>query len=342
MLSIILVTYRSWELLADNLSGLYPELDAEGSPAADWEIIVVDNDCGEPEKAAAFRRKFPKVRVVEAHGDYGYAYGCNRGADTASNPYLLFGSADLTAPLTSFQALLDARRKHPEYAILTAPQKGLNGRLQRAVAPFTKLGNYFGWMRAVQRAVSGRKHFDPRTPPDRLEGIVPVDWVSGSLVLMHVDDLREVGGWSERFWLYCEDEDLCRRIRKAGKQVGYFPGPAFTHIHATSTRGSNEETALYKSETVLSKQLYLSLHEDNPSGRLLKRLIRWQTGIAYPIYGLLSALTARKVDKIEIKRLIHRRLRNYYRRVARTGYEISEHAFAYEPEKAGANPEPAA
>ena len=331
MLAIVLVTYRSWELLTENISGLYDDVYGENSSVQDWEIVVVDNDCGEPEKSEEFQSRFPKVTVVTAHGDYGYGYGGNRGADASKNPYLVFGSADLTAPVAAFQALLQARLDNPDYAILTAPQQGLNGKLQRATASFTKLWNYFGWIRAIRKIVSNKSTFDPRNPPADLSEIVPVEWVSGSLVLISRDDFEAVGGWNEKFWLYCEDEDLCRRVHKAGQRVGYFPGPVFTHIHATSTRGTPQETALYKSETVLSKQVYLSLHEDNAQGRLLKKLIRLQSYLSFPVYSLLSLITGRSVNKLEIQRLIHKRLVAYYARVNRTGYEISEHAAAYDP-----------
>ncbi len=333
MLSIVLVTYRSWDLLSENIVDLYNDIHGKNPAFPGWEVVVIDNDCSETKKSAAFRQRFPKIHLIEAPGDYGYAYACNRGAEAAGNPFLVFGSADLRAPSTCFHALLEAKRAHPGYAILTAPQMGVNGKLQRAAAPFTKLWNYWGWMRAVKRIIPGQLHFDSRPPPDRIDDIVTVDWVSGSLLMINKDDLESVGYWSENYWLYCEDEDLCRRVTNQGKRVGFFPGPVFTHIHATSTRGSNEETALYKSETVLSKQVYLSIHEKNFQGMLLKTLIRWQTTTTGPIYRLLSLLTGRTVKEIEIGRLKHQRLSAYYRRVKRTGYEISEHAFAYDPEK---------
>jgi hypothetical protein len=156
--------------------------------------------------------------------------------------------------------------------------------------------------------------------------MVPVEWVSGALVLIRKSDFDKLGGWDEDLWLYCEDEDLCRRAHENGMKVGYYTPPRFIHAHAVSTRGTVEETAIYKSETIISKQIYLTKHEPNLSGDFLRYLIRLQTYWGLPLFELLSLLTGKSVDKVELKKHIHRRLKNHYRKWRKTGQMLSEYA----------------
>ena len=48
-------------------------------------------------------------------------------------------------------------------------------------------------------------------------------------MLARVDALREVGGFDERYFLYWEDADLCRRLRRAGHHVRYVPSATAVH-----------------------------------------------------------------------------------------------------------------
>jgi GT2 family glycosyltransferase len=67
----------------------------------------------------------------------------------------------------------------------------------------------------------------PEYPTDR--GTVEVDWIAGMFMLFRSDVYRAVGGFDERYFLYYEDADICRRIRKAGLAVRYEPAVAIVH-----------------------------------------------------------------------------------------------------------------
>jgi hypothetical protein len=56
-----------------------------------------------------------------------------------------------------------------------------------------------------------------------------VDWVSGACMVVRRDVMEAVGAFDERFFLYWEDTDLCRRIRDAGWKVVYVPRAEVIH-----------------------------------------------------------------------------------------------------------------
>jgi N-acetylglucosaminyl-diphospho-decaprenol L-rhamnosyltransferase len=64
------------------------------------------------------------------------------------------------------------------------------------------------------------------------------DWTVGSFMLVRRAALDDVGGMDERFFLYCEETDLCFRIRQAGWDVVHFP--QMTIFHHSSTTGTDE------------------------------------------------------------------------------------------------------
>lgn len=56
-----------------------------------------------------------------------------------------------------------------------------------------------------------------------------VDWLVGAAMLMKKDRFLDLGGFDERFFLFFEDTDLCRRLKNEGHDVWYYPEVSMTH-----------------------------------------------------------------------------------------------------------------
>lgn len=324
MLSVIIVNYRTWDHISNGLETLLPSVPA-GSPL---EIIVVDNH-SQDGRLAEFAVRQPQVKVVQSQGNFGYAHGCNLGAKTARGSWLLFMNPDVVAEWKNIKALWDAVQNNPDYAILTAPQFSLKGRLQKSFGSFVSKETASPLRRAIYRKLYPQRYPDPRTPLRRIDGIVNVDWVSGSLLMISKSKLEAVGGWDEDFWLYYEDADLCRRVHLQGGKIGYFPGAQFIHAHASSTRRSLATTALAKSEAIISKNLYLLKHMANAEGELIRAKYRKSSTRVYRACRVLNCLCLGRLRKIDLMLRIHSRLRLYYRRVDETGDTLSELSINY-------------
>lgn len=64
---------------------------------------------------------------------------------------------------------------------------------------------------------------------DRFDGIFEPDWLAGMFLVFPARVFRESGGFDERYFLYCEDMDLCLRIRLSGFRVVQDTGVRVVH-----------------------------------------------------------------------------------------------------------------
>jgi GT2 family glycosyltransferase len=70
---------------------------------------------------------------------------------------------------------------------------------------------------------------DPAIPAE-------VDWVTGAFMILRRESLAKAGLFDPAFFLYCEEVDLCRRVKDAGYHVRYWPDIVVTHVHGESSR----------------------------------------------------------------------------------------------------------
>jgi GT2 family glycosyltransferase len=82
--------------------------------------------------------------------------------------------------------------------------------------------------------VARRNVIDPATLPPGESHVV--DWLSGACVLGPRAAFARVGGFDERYFLYWEDADLCRRLRQQGLHVRYVPSATAMHRVGHSSR----------------------------------------------------------------------------------------------------------
>ncbi|MFI4947135.1 MAG: glycosyltransferase family 2 protein [Burkholderiales bacterium] len=217
--AVVVVSYETRETLLEGLAALASEPDAS--------VVVVDNASSDG-SAAAVRARFPSVRLIANPENVGFARACNQGARDSRAPFLLFLNPDATlAPgsLTTLAALLQAR---PRVGAVGPRTRSANGDIQVSTGPDLSLLSEIRQRRLV-RGVALR---DAAVLVEA-EGLHAVereaDWVSGACLLIRREVFDAVSGFDERFFLYEEDADLCRRVREAGFNVLYSPAAEACH-----------------------------------------------------------------------------------------------------------------
>jgi GT2 family glycosyltransferase len=85
-----------------------------------------------------------------------------------------------------------------------------------------------------------------------------VDWVSGAALAVRRDVFRKIDGFDERYFMYFEDIDLCRRVVAAGYTIHYLAETEVFHLGGGSQPGGLSPTM--QTEYRRSEMLYYSLH----------------------------------------------------------------------------------
>jgi N-acetylglucosaminyl-diphospho-decaprenol L-rhamnosyltransferase len=270
-LAIVTVSYNTRELLAECLGLALAGLERSGLAG---EIWVVDNASADG-SAEMVRRRCPAVRLVAHDQNLGFAAGNNlalqemgfgRGADPR---YVLFLNPDtrvLDDALGRMVRFLDGA---PEAGAAGAALVHGDGSFQHSAFAFPGLLqiliDFFPLHhRLLESRLNGRY-------PRRLYRAgrpFPVDHPLGAALMVRGETLAQVGGFDERFFMYCEEIDLCRRIRAAGWQIYCVPQAQVVHLVGQSTGQFRDRmfVALWRSRFLMFEK-----HE----GALFIRAARW-------------------------------------------------------------------
>ncbi len=323
-LSIITVNYRSWDHLESALLKLQKDFPD------DWEIIVVDNE-SEAQLFDEFSARFPWVTFIANARNSGFGAGCNLGAAAATGRQLLFMNPDVIASSVSIQALIDIKAQH-DIGILAPKQVSSSGKLQKTFDDFPSLLNQSKTLKSLLRILMPSRFPDPRAD---FSDLTYCDWVTGSVLLIDRADFDAIGGWSEDFWMYAEDADLCRRAHDEGLTVAYAPQVQVVHAHGGSSRINVAVKSMTKLEVIISKHVYTERHTTGLERLLSHTLI---IALRLPMLVLASILdwiTLRRFPGLRVRSGMLAGLSKYYIGVLRKRSWLSPRAIANQAEPAG-------
>lgn len=317
-LSIIIVNYRSWRYLQKALDTLQP-----GFPA-DWEIIVIDNE-SQPEPFQEFQQKYQWVTFVANARNSGFGFGCNLGASRAVGSELLFMNPDVVANSKNIRSLMRLKENHPDVALISPKQVNEFGRPQKVFDDFPDLQNQSKILKALLRLVRPSQREDL---PAADAALTYCDWITGSCLLVSRADFDAIGGWSDDYWMYVEDADLCRRANYIGMLVATASNVQVVHAHGGSSKINVDVRAMTKLEVIISKHVYAQKHFSGMRRRLMHILI---AGLRLPGLALAAALdllTLRQVAALRVRGKVLAGLLKYYAGVRKTGNWLSPRAIA--------------
>ena len=316
-LSIITVNYKSWGHLEAALGGLADEFPQ------DWEVIVVDNE-STPTDFDAFAARFPWVTFIANPGNSGFGFGCNLGVAKASGEQLLFMNPDVIATVTDIRHLMQIKAQHG-IGIVAPRQVSASGKAQKVFDDFPSLLNQSKTLKALLRVLRPSRFRDPRAEHTEL---TYCDWVTGSVLLIDHEDFDAVGRWSEDYWMYVEDADLCRKATDCGLSVAYAPEVEVIHAHGGSSRLNVAVKSMTKLEVIISKHVYTRNHTRGLSRWLTHTLIVLLRMPMLIIAGLLDLITFRQVPTLRVRSRMLGGLLGYYLGVIESGSWLSPRAIA--------------
>jgi GT2 family glycosyltransferase len=230
-ISIVIVSFNTRDVLRECLQSVDRE-----STGLRVEVLVVDNQShdGSPEMAA---KEFPHVRLIRSKANLGFAAANNLALAEAQGRYIVLLNSDAFLCPNALRLAVEKMDQHPKVALAGARLVGRDFSWQPSARMFPNiLTDAFVFSGLAGKHPKSRLfgRFD-RTWADPLEP-AEVDWVPGAFSIIRAGILAEAGGFDPQFFLYSEEVDLCRRIKRAGHQIWYWPDIVVIHVGGESSR----------------------------------------------------------------------------------------------------------
>lgn len=211
--SIISVSYNNENSIESFISSVLKNISRND------ELIIVDNNSSDltVEKIS----KFKNVTLVLSDKNLGFSGGNNLGAKKANGQYLFFLNPDTEIEKPILDELIFFYEEK-EAGIIGPKLVEPSGMIQASVR---KLPTLLG---AFQEYILGIKNSYIQYIPETDQPI-EVGAVYGAAMLISSKLFEKIKGFDERYFLYYEDIDLCRKVKKAGKKIYYFPQALIKH-----------------------------------------------------------------------------------------------------------------
>jgi N-acetylglucosaminyl-diphospho-decaprenol L-rhamnosyltransferase len=280
-LVIITVSYNTRDLLANCLESALAGLAGSGLSAKVW---VVDNASVDG-SADMVRQRFPEVGLLAHTENLGFAAGNNLALRTlglgreAVARYVLFLNPDTRVVGDALETMVRFLDASPAAGAAGARLLHDDGSFQHSAFAFPGLAQiFFDFFPLHHRLLNSQ--LNGRYPRRLYEAgnPFPVDHPLGAALMVRGETLVQVGGFDEQFFMYCEEIDLCRRIKAAGWQIYCVPEAEIVHLMGQSTRQFRDRmfVALWR-----SRFLMFDKHDSAAFRWMARRMVRlglWAEG----------------------------------------------------------------
>ncbi len=269
--SVIVVNWNTKGLLLDCLRSVNPY-----GGKRRVEIIVVDNGSSDG-SADAVRAEFPGVKLIETGENLGFARANNIGIRESKGRYVCLVNSDVRILDDCLERLAEYMDRNPTVGIVGPRILWPDLSMQDSCRNFPSLWNNFCPVIGLDRVFKGYKLFSGEhmfcfAHDQEAE----VDFLAGCFLMIRREGLDQVGLFDERFFIYSEEIDLCKRFWKSGWKVMFFPGAQAIH----NARSSSSKAPLrFHLEQQRSRLQYWRKHHNRLSFIFFYMLIIFQHSI---------------------------------------------------------------
>lgn len=231
---VVVINFRTPDLVRNCLSALGPELEAN-----DARVAVVDNfsNDGSAEKIAEWLATGElwksRIFLIRSPSNEGFSGGNNIGIEALDAAhYLLLNSDTLVRP-GALKALLSASAREKDAGIIAPRLEGEDGTPQISCFRFHSPLSEF--LAAAETAPFDALFRFAVVPMAISDTPMTCDWASFACVLLKRGALDDVGPMDDGYFMYFEDADYCRALKKQGWRVVHEPAARVAHLRGGSS-----------------------------------------------------------------------------------------------------------
>lgn len=215
-LSIIIVNYNTNDLTKACVASI-----KNSQTKSSYEIIIVDNASNPAPKQSS------DYQLIKNNENLGFSKANNIGLKASRGEYKLLLNSDTEVEKGAIDELINFAESNPDAGVVGPKLLNKDGTLQASCFNFPTV------FRAIRQYWFGEKGLlDKFFPKGNLAQVV--DSVVGAAMLITPRAIKKVGFLDEKYFMYFEDIDYCKKIKAAGLKVYYLPSSGVTHLHGES------------------------------------------------------------------------------------------------------------
>jgi GT2 family glycosyltransferase/lipopolysaccharide/colanic/teichoic acid biosynthesis glycosyltransferase len=231
-ISVIIVNYNVKEYLAHALSSIQRALSD-----ISHEIIVIDNHSIDG-SGSYLKEHFPGIDLIENDENLGFGKANNQGIEHARGEFIVLINPDTLVQEDTFKKLQKFFEETPDAAAATCkiinPDGSFSIDCRHSIpTPSIALWKVLGLSKLFPESRIFGKYNMTYLNEDQ---IYQIPAISGSFMMIRKAILEDIGDFDERFFMYCEDIDLCHRINENGFKIYYVPTTQIIHYKGESTK----------------------------------------------------------------------------------------------------------
>jgi GT2 family glycosyltransferase len=215
-------------------------------------VIVQDN--ASEDGVSRVREMFPQIGMSKNNYNIGFAKAVNQSLHESNAPYVMILNPDTYVLDGFFGSVLRYMEENLDVGIVGPRILNLDGSVQGSARSFpTPLTALFGRNTLLTKWFPNNRFTSGNVLTTRTDGVtsLPVDWVSGACMVIRREAIKDVGPMDERFFIYWEDADWCKRMWDFGWKVIYFP-----QAHVVHYVGGSSDKLIVRSVVEFHKSSY--------------------------------------------------------------------------------------
>jgi N-acetylglucosaminyl-diphospho-decaprenol L-rhamnosyltransferase len=235
--TVIIVNYQTSDLVVDCLLSLKDER----SRVDDFSVVVVDN--ASPDRSVEVLTQLVEsekwgdwVKLVSLDLNGGFAYGNNKAIksiDLSLTKYVVLLNPDTVVRSGAIEALVSFMDENPSAGIAGSRLEHVDGEPQ--VSAFRFHSPWSEFEASARVGILSRLLARRRVAMDVEDRPHKADWVAGACMIIRTNVIREIGLMDEKYFMYFEEVDYCRRVKRAGWSIWYVPESRVIHLVGKSS-----------------------------------------------------------------------------------------------------------
>ncbi len=208
-LSACIVTYNNAGIISNTIEAML-----KYTKDFDLDFFVFDN-LSQDNTCDIIKSKFPTVKLIESDINLGFGQGHNMIINTIHSKYHFIVNPDAIINKDTFPKIIDFFENNEDVAMLCP--KILNADLTEQILPVKNPTVKYLSSRSYKIFRKIRASYTRAS--ERNCDVMDIEVCTGSFMVARTDLLKQVGGFDDRFFMYLEDADISRRVKKLGRIV---------------------------------------------------------------------------------------------------------------------------